>query len=51
MWYKRKTVHLEDSIHKKLKKRAFDKGISIEQELERILKEKFKPKKKKTKKR
>jgi len=47
MSYKRKSVHLEDSIHKKLKKRATDKGSTIEQFLNDILKKELKPKKKK----
>jgi len=42
MPYKKKSVHLEDSIHKKLKKRAFDKDSTIEQVLSDILKDNLK---------
>lgn len=42
MSYKKKSVHLEDSIHKKLKKRAFDKDSTIREELNKILKKEFK---------
>ena len=42
MPYKRKSVHLEDSIHKKLKERAFKNDSTIEQVLNDILKKEFK---------
>ena len=42
MPYKRKSVHLEDSIHKKLKNRATAKDSTIEQVLSDILKKELK---------
>ena len=42
MPYKRKSVHLEDSIHKKLKDRAHEKDSTIEQVLIDILKRELK---------
>ena len=47
MSYKRKSVHLEDSIHKKLKNRATEEDSSIERVLNDILKKELKIKKKK----
>jgi len=46
MPYKRKSVHLEDSIHKRLKNRATEKDSTIEQVLNDILKKELKSKKK-----
>ena len=40
--YKRKSVHIEDLIHKKLKHRATENDTSIEQELNDILKKELK---------
>ena len=42
MPYKKKSVHLENSIHKQLKKKAFDKDSTIEQVLDDILKKELK---------
>lgn len=42
MPYKKKSVHLDNSIHKKLKNRATEKDSSIEKELDKILKKEFK---------
>jgi len=42
MVYKKKSVHLKDSIHKKLKGRAFKKDSTIEKVLNDILKKEFK---------
>ena len=42
MPYKKKSVHLKDSIHKKLKDRAHEKDSTIEQVLSDILKKEFK---------
>ena len=48
--YKKKSVHLEDLLHDKLRKRANKNGTSIEIEANIILKEKLISKKKKVKK-
>lgn len=45
MPHKRKSVHLEDSIHKKLKERAFNEDSTIRQVLNDILKKELKSKK------
>lgn len=44
MSYKKKSVHLEDSIHRKLKKEAFDKDSTMEKVLDDILKKELKSK-------
>lgn len=43
---KKKSVHLEDSIHNKLRKRADKKNSSIERVVNEILKKELNPKKK-----
>lgn len=40
--YKKKSVHLEDQIHKKLKQKAVDDDTSIEKIANKYLKEKIK---------
>jgi len=40
--YKKKSVHLEDQVHRKLRKKAFDDNTSIEKIANEYLKEKIK---------
>lgn len=47
--HKKKSVHLKDSTHRKLKERAFENDSTIRQELDKILKKEFKIKKIKNK--
>ena len=47
--HKKKSVHLDGSLHKKLKNRATDRGSTIQKEINDILKKELNHKKKKKK--